>query len=254
MFPELYILDFIIPMYPLCVATGFLVGTAVLYWDFCKLEIKDKCAFPIMCFAEAGVIIGGKFLFLIINIQKLQKYLYKFGFFGLLAKTGYVFYGGLFGGLFAIWIFSKIFKQFFPESLMYILSVSPLIHAFGRVGCFCSGCCYGIKYNGFLNVYMNNVRCFPVQLLEAVLLLFLFFILQQFLLKKRKYVIEFYFLGYGIIRFVCEFLRGDIARGFLGALSISSWISLLCVGTGCVIFAKNQRKNTEINKDEVANT
>ena len=54
MFPELYILDFIIPMYPLCVATGFLVGTAVLYWDFCKLEIKDKCAFPIMCFAEAG--------------------------------------------------------------------------------------------------------------------------------------------------------------------------------------------------------
>lgn len=253
MFPELSIFNLIIPMYPLCVAIGFLIGTAVLYWDYRKLEIEDKHIFPLMCFVEAGVIVGGKLLFLLVNIQKLPKYFHKFGFFGLFSKTGYVFYGGLFGGVLAIWIFSKIYKQLFTESLMYVFAVTPLIHAFGRIGCFCSGCCYGIKYNGFLNVYMNNVRRFPVQLLETSLLLFLFVILQFFLLQKRKYIIELYFLGYGLIRFICEFFRGDAARGFIGTLSISSWISLLCVVISCVIFTINLRKNMEINKDELAN-
>lgn len=253
MFPELHFFNLIIPMYPLCVATGFLVGMLVLNWDFHKLEIDDKYVFPLMCFVEAGVIIGGKLFFLLVNIQKLSTYFYKFGFFGLFSKTGYVFYGGLLGGIFAIWLFSKIYKQFFSESLMYVIAVTPLIHAFGRIGCFCSGCCYGIKYNGFLNVYMNNVRRFPVQLLEAGLLLCLFFILQYSLLKKRRYVLEVYFFGYGIIRFICEFLRGDTARGFLGVLSISSWISLLCIGISCVIFTKDLKNNMEINKDELAN-
>ena len=252
MFPELCIFGLIIPMYPLCVATGFLVGTSILYYDFYKLQIYEKYIFPLMCFVEAGVIIGGKLLFLLVNIQNLQKYIHKLGFYGFFTKTGYVFYGGLFGGVFAIWLFSKIYKKFFSELLMYVLGVTPLIHAFGRIGCFCSGCCYGIKYNGFLNVYMNNVRRFPVQLLEASLLLLLFFILQHLILRKRRSVIEVYFLGYGIIRFICEFLRGDVARGFLGALSISSWISLLCIGISCGIFIKNQRKNREINKDELA--
>ena len=71
---------------------------------------------------------------------------------------------------------------------------------------------------------MNNVRRFPVQLLEAFLLLLLFIILQYLFFTKRKFIIGVYFFSYGIIRFVCEFLRGDLTRGYIGLLSISSWI------------------------------
>lgn len=254
MFPELCIFNIIIPMYPLCVATGFLFGTTVLYIDFHKQKKEDKVVFPLMCFTEVGVIIGGKLLFLIINFQQLPKYFYKFSFLGLLSKTGYVFYGGLFGGIFAIYIFANIYKYNFSESLINVLSITPLIHAFGRIGCFCSGCCYGIKYNGILNVYMNNVRRFPVQLLEAFLLLLLFIILQYLFFTKRKFIIGVYFFSYGIIRFVCEFLRGDLTRGYIGLLSISSWISLLCIGISCIFFAKIFKNRMEISKDGIANT
>lgn len=252
MIPKLHLFNLIIPMYPLCVATGFLIGTVVLYWDSSKLRVNEKYVFPLMCFVEAGVIIGGKLLFLLVNIQQLPKYYQKFGFWGVFSKTGYVFYGGLFVGIIAIWLFSKIYKQIFNTSLIYVLSVTPLIHAFGRIGCFCAGCCYGIKYNGFLNVYIKNARRFPIQVLEATLLFFLFVVLQQFLFKRQNYVITVYFVGYGVIRFICEFLRGDETRGFIGSISISSWISILCLFIGCVIMIKDFRNYRMIKKDEIA--
>ena len=70
-----------------------------------------------------------------------------------------------------------------------------------------------------------------MQLLEAVLVLILFFIL-TIMLKKydNKYSLtSIYLLLYGIIRFFNEFLRGDIIRGFLGPFSTSQWISLIII-------------------------
>lgn len=252
MFPELRIFNLIIPMYPICVATGFLLGTVILYWDFSKLGEEVKYVFPLVCFVEVGVIIGGKMLFLLLYFRWLSRYFQKFGFWGIFTKTGFVFYGGLFGGMFAILVFAKKYKQEFLTLLVYVLSVTPIIHSFGRIGCFCSGCCYGIKYNRFLNVYMNNVRRFPVQLLEAGFLLLLFFLLQKLLLNNKKYVVAVYFLGYGIIRFVCEFFRGDKERGFIGVLSISAWISLLCITVGFMVLIKQLRNNIGNKTNELA--
>lgn len=49
----------------------------------------------------------------------------------------------------------------------------PFIHAFGRIGCFFAGCCFGIPYNGIgavvfpENSYaLPDVSLFPVQLVE----------------------------------------------------------------------------------------
>lgn len=252
MFPELRIFNLIIPMYPICVATGFLLGTVILYWDFSKLGKDVKDIFPLVCFVEVGVIIGGKLLFLLVYFRWLPKYFHKFGFLGVFTKTGFVFYGGLFGGGLAIWVFAKRYKQEFSTLLIYVLSVTPMIHSFGRIGCFCSGCCYGIESNGFLNVCMNNINRFPVQLFEAVFLLLLFFLLQWFLFNKKKYVVAVYFLGYGIIRFVCEFFRGDKERGFIGVLSISAWISLLCITVGFMVLIKQLRNNIGNKTNELA--
>ncbi len=56
----------------------------------------------------------------------------------------------------------------------------PLGHAFGRIGCFFAGCCYGISWkHGF--VYHSTVGftpigvpLLPIQLIEAGTLLVLF--------------------------------------------------------------------------------
>lgn len=60
--------------------------------------------------------------------------------------------------------------------------------------------------------------------------LFLIFIVQILLLRNHKQIlISNYLISYALLRFFCEFLRGDSARGFIGFLSISQWISVAVV-------------------------
>lgn len=229
MFPNLNISNLLIPLYPLCVATGFLFGSFIIMQLGKKLGISENQSFVLMLFVEIGVIFGGKIFFLLINMRHLPKIIEKYGFIAIFTKTGFIFFGGLFGGILAILIYSKIYNVSFRELLTLVLSTTPFIHAIGRIGCFCAGCCYGIEYDGIGSIFMHEAERFPVQLLEANLDFILFIVLLVFFVLRKKLVIPMYFAGYGIIRFLCELFRGDISRGFIGCLSISSWISIFCL-------------------------
>ena len=94
---------------------------------------------------------------------------------------GSVFYGGLIGGIIAALITIKIKKLPLGAFADIITLCIPAFHAFARVGCFLSGCCYGIEsefgftaHGNTLVPDVNDVSRFPVQLLEAVLNLVLF--------------------------------------------------------------------------------
>ena len=182
-------------------------------------------------------------MFLLVNIQKLPVIIQKFGLHSIFTRTGFVFFGGLVGGIFSIWIFAKIYSLPFLKIFSFTLSVTPFIHAFGRIGCFCAGCCYGIKYEGVGTVYIHGAERLPVQLYEAFLNIILFIIIQINLIKKKN-IIPIYFLGYGIIRFFCELLRGDEPRGFIGFFSISSWISLILIVLGLIFSIKKSRRDS----------
>ncbi len=229
MFPNLCVLNIIIPLYSVCIATGFLFGTLIVMHLGKKFGISENKILILMCFAEIGVIIGGKILFLLINIHNLTWIFEKFGFFAIFTKTGFVFYGGLFGGVIAVLSFSKIYKISVYENLSLVLSVTPLIHAFGRIGCLFAGCCYGIEWTRWSAIFLHDAYRFPVQLLEAALNLVLFYLLQIFFTRKKEIVISLYIGGYGMIRFFCEFFRGDEGRGFIGSLSVSAWISIMFI-------------------------
>ena len=47
----------------------------------------------------------------------------------------------------------------------------------------------------------------------------------------------------GVGRFMIEFLRGDIARGFVGALSTSQFISVFTALLGAWLIWRRQQKN-----------
>ena len=119
----------------------------------------------------------------------------------------------------------------------------PLFHGFGRIGCFFGGCCYGIP-SEFGILYHSPqlptdqiVTRFPVQLLESGLEFLLFFVLYFFLYKPtgplqdkvRGHLLEIWLGAYAVIRFLDEFLRGDIIRGVWGPFSTSQWISLAVI-------------------------
>ena len=101
-----------------------------------------------------------------------------------------------------------------------ILPSIPLMHAFGRVGCFTAGCCYGIPSDwGFYfdasPIAPHGVRLLPVQLIESACLLVLFFLMYHYGKQKRLpgKMLAFYLIGYGVIRFILEFFRYDAFRG-----------------------------------------
>lgn len=159
--------------------------------------------------------------------------------------SGMVFYGGLIGAYTAVCLHTRFVKGISGEQALDLLAITtPLFHAFGRVGCFLAGCCYGVESRwGFLitgntlSPGVNGVVRLPVQLIEAGCNLIIFSII--FISYKREKntgnLMEMYVLLYAPTRFLLEFFRGDTQRGIWWGLSTSQWISLLLV---CVVLVR----------------
>ncbi len=192
-------------------------------------------------FTMAGAVIGAKLFFLLVSIKLIIET--KPGIFDLI-RGGFVFYGGLVGGMAGLFIYVKKYKLDAKDFFDIFATVTPLGHALGRVGCFFGGCCYGIPHEGFPSyTYASatgnapvGVSLLPIQLIEAGCLFLLFITeLFVFIANKGKKGTEslIYITAYPTIRFVTELFRGDIERGVFGLLSTSQWISLILIF--CVI-------------------
>jgi len=214
-----------------------------------------------LLYGFVGVLVGGSILYGITNLELIIYTLQApeeidsfAAFIGRMAMIfgGSVFYGGLLGCLIVCFIYLKC-KKVAPGPYADIGAVCiPLFHFFGRMGCFLSGCCYGVQWEHGI-VYRhspaesaNGVPRFPVQLAEAVLNLLLFLLLRH-LLKKEKAknkLLAVYFSVYPVYRFALEFLRGDEYRGFVGIFSTSQFISLLLLAGVGVFWLLSVRKKT----------
>ena len=156
----------------------------------------------------------------------------------MVLKSGFVFYGGLIGGAIGVFAALKIQKKDFFKIVDIYAVALPLGHAFGRIGCFFSGCCYGMPYDGWLSFTYTTaldastpigIPLLPVQLIEAGVLFALFATLLIVYLKAPKHkglCSLVYAYGYAIIRFTLEFFRYDAERGGFLGLSTSQWISV----------------------------
>jgi phosphatidylglycerol:prolipoprotein diacylglycerol transferase len=202
-----------------------------------------------------GVMIGAKLFYLLPRLGELWKYrtaIFKsLDSFTAYLGGGFVFYGGLIGGVAAAFLYCVTCKK--PASKMIEIAVPsfPLIHGIGRIGCLMAGCCYGIPVKPWLGIAFRNsieapngVPLFPVQLLEASLNLILFFIL---LLYTRRERIPYQTLGlylwiYSIERFLIEFLRNDNIRGIYAGLSTSQWISMILFPVGVYLFLSKSNR------------
>ena len=147
----------------------------------------------------------------------------------LIITGGMVFYGGLFGFLWAIRIYAK-FSNYESKNLYCLIAPAiPLFHGFGRIGCFLAGCCYG-RYLATPLTLIGEMEIdkIPVQITESIFNFALFITI--IILEKKSSdwdALRFYLLSYAIFRFAIEFLRGDEVRGFAVVLSTSQWISLI---------------------------
>ena len=159
----------------------------------------------------------------------------------------------LLGGLAVGALYLRIRRLPFAAYADIAAPAIPLFHAFGRIGCFLGGCCYGIPWEGgitytrALSPEANGVARFPVQLLESALLFALFLLLAALFRRGalRGRLLALYLAVYAVLRFLLEFLRGDAIRGVYFGLSTSQWISLailLALGVAALARACARRR------------
>ncbi len=249
MYPTFELFGRTFGLYPVMAIAGGLVSGA---WA-CKTAkgrgYDDNNMIMLLLAAAAGAYIGGSLLYgatnwrylwaLLDNLDKLSGPGELLRLLSLIFG-GAVFYGGLIGACLAGFIYMRVKKLDIPVWTDMLAPAAALFHAFGRVGCFLGGCCYGIECRLGLVFSRspvegaNGVRRFPVQLAEALFELALCFILSR-LDKKgrlRGRLFALYLTVYSLGRFALEFLRGDEARGFIFGLSTSQAIGALVFAAG----------------------
>ncbi len=171
-------------------------------------------------------------------------------------KGGLVFYGGFICALLALWIYCRRKKLGVLKVVDMMAPALAVGHAFGRIGCFLQGCCFGkptdmpwaavfpqgtmpaAKFPDLGAVPPCSAQLHPVQLYESFANFALFGVLMLLAGRmKDGRIAATYLIGYGVIRFSLEFFRGDHSDFLFGALTPSQTISLaFLIPFGAILF------------------
>ena len=247
MLKELDLFGSKIPMFVLLIGIGVIFAMLIYYLQI-KNNKEEQKRYDKFGALLPIIILGG--IFGAILFDKIahwgEKEWYK--------PAGISFAGGLFLGIILYIIFyPKIVskdKKHFIKDISILTCPMIIAHAFGRVGCFFAGCCYGKPSNSFLAVtfpegslqhqqYGYITPVLPTQLFEAVFL-FLLFIVIFFFIKKYKTPV--YLFSYAIARYIIEFFRGDNRGKILSFMTPSQMMSILFIILG-IYFLIIERKN-----------
>jgi len=129
-------------------------------------------------------------------------------------EGGLSIYGAIIGGIISVYIFSRWRKIDMLDFCDFACVYLPLAQAIGRWGNFVNQEMYGKVTKlpwGMTGSTIGNDPVHPTFLYESLLNIILFIILLR-IRRNRKVkgsVLASYLMGYGLIRFLLEFLRAD---------------------------------------------
>ena len=175
-------------------------------------------------------------------------------------EGGLIYYGGVAGALLAVLFYAAVRRERLLNFLDFVVTSLPLGHAFGRVGCFLNGCCFGkptccatgvrFPYGSLPWLSQRELGLIgdadsrtqpvhPVQLYESLSNL-LIYVLLVFLYRRRRKegsVLAAYLLTYPAVRFVLEFLRGDerCRVSWMPGLNVAQLVSLCMLACGAIL-------------------
>lgn len=247
MLPKIWIFD----SYSIMLFIGVIVCFIIFNVYAKKYKLNRNYTIDILLLASISIIVG-------LIFALLFQMLFDFIDSGKTRKFATTFYGGLCGGIIVFILGYYIFfrKKYSKISLLNdICPIAPacisIAHAFGRIGCFLAGCCYGKKTNSIFGVMFLDFdyKVHPVQLYEAIFLFILFLILFLLAYKRKSlFTIAIYLISYGIFRFFIEFLRGDYRGGTRLAISPSQVFSVIAIIVALIyailIYKKNIKNKT----------
>lgn len=209
--------SFVVYWYGVFVAAGVFLGGLILQKNACSRGYSAELMSRLIFWTILWGIIGGRLLHVFVQLP----YYYRHPFEILsLRNGGLAVEGAIITGLIFLVIYSKIRKFNLMEILDVVALPVPLGQALGRLGCFLNGCCYGKPTEFFWGVKFPHLpeKVHPTQLYYSITYIVLFFILRVMYKKRLKPGIVFttYILGFALIRYIIDMLRGDLLPTGLG--------------------------------------
>ncbi|MEO5904749.1 MAG: prolipoprotein diacylglyceryl transferase [Gemmatimonadaceae bacterium] len=213
-----------------------------------ELERRGEDAAPVgdMVFAAViGGLLGAKLYYAVLMHDMAS----------LLSRAGFVFWGGLIGGILAV-VAVVIYKKLSVAKMSDAVALAlPAAYSIGRTGCWAVGDDYGRPFSGPWAVMFpegappstvsNMSRMFgvsfppgtspfeviavhPTQIYEVLMGLAMFLILWRFRDHKHAvgWLFGFYCLLAGIERFIVEFFRAKDDRFFVGGMTTAQVIAV----------------------------
>jgi phosphatidylglycerol:prolipoprotein diacylglycerol transferase len=236
--------------YGLFVAMGFLAGMALAVREARRAALDTEKISNLFFWIIISAIAGSRLLHVIVEYRSFMSApleIFK------IWKGGLVFYGGVILAV-AVTVFYIRHNKLPLWTTMDILAPPLALGlAFGRLGCFSAGCCYGRPADVPWAVTFTNpdslaplyIPLHPTQLYETGAALIIFTILMLTRRAKRfegQIMWTFFFL-YAVARFIIENYRGDPRGAVWGnLLSTSQFISLLSAVVALVGFFYFLRK------------
>lgn len=239
----------------LCMALGFLFGWQAAVW-LCKRTGQNADQLTaLLTWLMVSAVFGARAAYV------LEHWTAEFAGDPLsiirVDRGGLMFYGGLIAAALVLFLYARVYRQHLFQITDLVLAVVPLGHAFGRLGCFMHGCCYGKITRSCFGVAfpkdspawweqvsatppliaqtaLKSLPVIPTQLVESIANLLLFAALYTLYPKQYRHrglITGCYLVCYALIRFIIEYLRGD-PRMAVGPFSISQTISLGIFGLG----------------------
>lgn len=196
----------------------------------------------LLFYVAVGVIFGGKLGDLIFyDFQEWMSHPLKVFYFW---EPGRSFHGGLLGVLIAVYVFAKRHQRHFLEVTDLIAPSIPIGLGLGRLGNFINGELWGRVTDlpwGMVFPHAGNEPRHPSQLYEFFLEGIILFIILGWVerhTQKIGRVSGTFLLGYGLFRFIVEFVREPEAhQGFIsfGWMTMGQWLSLPMIIFGFIL-------------------
>ena len=226
--------------YGMMVSIGFAVAIILAYTRAAEFGLDKDRIIDFGIVVLLGGLAGARLFYVLLNMEYYLSHPLEII---NVTRGGLVWYGAFISGILIAIIFVKKNNINFWMGADLLAPYIALAQGIGRIGCFLNGCCYGSiivqpsNYVPYVAFPGESVFRHPTQIYSSLCLIFLFVILRA-LQRKRLFNGEIflgYVVGYAVIRFGLEFLRGDNPKILLG-LTISQLISVVVFAVGLTLF------------------
>lgn len=224
---------------------SFVIGQIILQRELQRRGEDPSPAGDMIFAAVIGGLLGAKIYYAILMRDASS----------LTSRAGFVFWGGLIGGIIAVAAVVKWKKISIARMSDPVAVALPAAYAIGRTGCWAVGDDYGRPWNGLFSVVFPEgappstvgnmtsmfgvkfpegmapnqvVAVHPTQIYEVVMGAIMFFIVLA--LRKHKHADGWLFGVYcflaGVERFIVEFFRAKDDRFFAAGLTVAQLIAI----------------------------